>query len=172
MTAVNYYANDDHIAVANIIANEHRLPTQGDCFECYHPKLYHCCVVLLFKLLPFCTTFLCQIRLGQLLSCIAGFSTLWIVWLFLRTQHLRHQTKLISFAIIALNPMLMGVNAQATNDSFVILFATCTLYCTYSFFSTARVEFFYMMVFSVVLAALSKGNGRCSCSRQSFWFLH
>ena len=159
MTAVNYYANDDHMAVVNIIVNENRLPVKDDCYQCYHPKLYHCCVALLFKLMPFCATFLCRIRLAQSLSCIAGLSTLWIVWLFLRKQRLRRQTKLISFAMIALNPMLLGINAQATNDSFVILFATCALYCAYSFFNTERVKFFYMMAGSTAIAALSKGNG-------------
>jgi hypothetical protein len=69
----------------------------------------------------------------------------------------------LSFSLLALNPGLIGINAQATNDSFVILFATLALYSGYHFFEKRRVRDFIGMTTAAILAALSKGNGLVVC---------
>jgi hypothetical protein len=42
--ALNYEANDDHMAVVRIIAHEHRLPADDEEWEAFQPKLYHATV--------------------------------------------------------------------------------------------------------------------------------
>jgi hypothetical protein len=60
---------------------------------------------------------------------------------------------------VALNPTLIGLNAQATNDSFVIFFGTLSIERACEFFRTGRPGPFVLMGAAVTLAALSKGNG-------------
>jgi hypothetical protein len=60
---------------------------------------------------------------------------------------------------LALNPALIGINGQATNDSFAILFSSLAFYFGWHFFQSQRTgDFCWMSVFSI-LAALSKVNG-------------
>jgi hypothetical protein len=67
--------------------------------------------------------------------------------------------RLLAFALVSLNPTLIGLNAQATNDSFVILFGTLAIASGCEFFETGTSRPFVLMTVSAVLAALSKGNG-------------
>jgi hypothetical protein len=61
--------------------------------------------------------------------------------------------------LVALNPKLIGIYAQATNDSFVIMFSTATLYSIYYFFKTKKSKYFIGLTIFSILAGLSKGNG-------------
>jgi len=67
--------------------------------------------------------------------------------------------RLLTLGLVAFNPTLVGLNAQATNDSFVILFTSLALIKGGEFFRTGARRAFIIMSASVVLAALSKGNG-------------
>src|SRR5262249_24157136 len=65
----------------------------------------------------------------------------------------------IAFSLLALNPVLIGINGQATNDSFAILFGSLAFYFGWLFFQNQRtIDFFWMSV-SAVLGGVSKGNG-------------
>jgi len=158
LSIVNREANDDHFAVIKKIENEGKLPILTDCWECFHPKLYHSFVATILKVHPF-KSFREQIMLAQFLNCIAGIITIYIVWLFLSNRAVTDKIKFICFSMVALNPKLISINAQATNDSFVILFSTAALYFTYHFFVTKRFKNFLGMTIFTVLAGLSKGNG-------------
>lgn len=158
LSFVNFQANDNHFAVIKIIENENRLPTRDDGSECFQPKLYHLFVAAIFKACPFKNQRF-QIRLAQFINCLMGMMTIYIVFLFLNSQPLTNKVRLICFSFVALNPKLIGINGQATNDSFVIFFATATIYFSYLFFTINSLKYFlYMTIFSI-FAALSKGNG-------------
>ena len=77
------------------------------------------------------------------MSCAAGIVTLWIALVFLCSEiNVSANVRFLSFSLMALNPGLIGINAQATNDSFVILFASPALYSGYHFFEKRRVRDF------------------------------
>ncbi len=67
--------------------------------------------------------------------------------------------KILAFGLVALNPKLIGINSQATNDSFVILFSTAALYAAFLFFRRQRLSTFVVMLVCSALAIASKTNG-------------
>ena len=158
LTVVNAEANDDHLTVIRIIADEHRLPRLNDAWEGFQPKLYHAVVALLWKLSPL-QSLSVRIRLAQLVACAAGIATLFVVHHGLRHRNLTARVRVLALALVALNPTLIGLNAQATNDSLVILCATVALASGCDFFRTGSRTAFAAMSAGVVLAILSKGNG-------------
>ena len=52
LALVNTEANDDHLTVIRIIAQQHRLPRLRDAWEGFQPKLYHVPVAVLWNLSP------------------------------------------------------------------------------------------------------------------------
>jgi hypothetical protein len=157
LAVVNREANDDHLSVIRIIAFQHHLPRLREAWEGFQPKLYHVSVALLWNLSPWQSP-TARVLIAQLVACAAGIATLFIVRAALIRRGVSPPVQLLAVALVALNPALIGLNAQATNDSFVIMFSTVALYSAYEFFRSGSGRDFAIMSASVVLAALSKGN--------------
>lgn len=153
----NGSANDDHLEVSRLIFENDKIPEPQDCRQCYHPKLYHFVVAKLWDFLEL-NKVKSKIRLAQLINAIAGILTIFICWLFIREQSYRKQIKLLCFSMIALNPRFIAINAQATNDSLVILFGTIALYSLYKLLSKPTIKYFMLLLISIILAGLTKGN--------------
>jgi len=160
MALVNLEANDvDHAEVISIIADENRIPDKDEVGEAFQPKLYHATVAALWKIIPTQSPPI-RIRIGQLVSCTAGVLTLLLALRFFMSEiRVSAKVRFLSFSLLALNPKLIGINAQVTNDSFVILFASLALYFGYRFFFNHLVKDFCSMTIATILASLSKGNG-------------
>lgn len=159
LAVVNRAANDDHVSVAKVIAFENRIPEPDELMQAYHPKLYHGTAALLIKLGPRHWPLL-PLIVSQLVSCVAGIWTLLLAYrFFMKEIEASDKVRFITFSLLALNPALIGINGQATNDSFVILFGSLAFYFGWHFFQSQRTgDFCWMSVFSI-LAALSKLNG-------------
>jgi hypothetical protein len=155
---VNREANDDHLTVIRMIARDHRLPRLRDAWEGFQPKLYHVTVAILSEMSPWQSR-TALILIAQLVACAAGVATLFVLRRAMERWEIRTEVRLVVFALVALNPVLIGLNAQATNDSFVILFATIAVAAGCDFFRSGMKSAFLIMSVSTVLAALSKGNG-------------
>lgn len=158
LAVVNAEANDDHLTVIRIIADEHRLPRLREAWEGFQPKLYHATVAMLWNLNPWQSSAV-EVRIAQGVSCLAGIATLAILRAGLAQHRLSAASRLLVLALVALNPVLIGLNAQATNDSFVILFGTLALVAAATFFRTGGRRPLAVMSIATVLATLSKGNG-------------
>lgn len=157
LAVVNREANDDHLSVIRIIAFQHHLPRLREAWEGFQPKLYHVSVALLWNLSPWQSP-TARILIAQLVACAAGIVTLFILRAALIRRGISPPVRVLAIAFVALNPTLIGLNAQATNDSFVIMFSTLALYSAYEFFQSGSHRDFALMSASTVLAALSKGN--------------
>ncbi len=157
LAVVNREANDDHLSVIRIIAFQHHLPRLREAWEGFQPKLYHVSVAMLWNLSPWQSS-TARIQIAQLVACVAGIATLFIVRGALIRRGTSPPIRLLAFALVAWNPALIGLNAQATNDSFVIMFSTLALDRAYEFFRSGAGRDFALMSAAVVLAALSKGN--------------
>jgi hypothetical protein len=159
LAMVNLEANDNHIEVISVITDENRIPDKKEFWEAFQPKLYHITVAALWRAVPIASPRI-RIRSAQLVSCVAGVVTLWTVLVFLRREaHVSAKVCCLSFSLLALNPGLMGINAQATNDSFVILFVSLALFFGYRFFARPSSKDFGWMTLSAVAGGISKGNG-------------
>ena len=158
LTLVNWQANDDHMAVVVLILKTHSLPLWQDCGECIQPKLYHATAALAIEGLGLAQANKSTLVLvAQLVNFVAGTITLIIAWIFIiRLPFKNELLKLLAFALAALNPALIGINGQATNDTFVILFATLALYFAYLFFQKQKKWTFGLVVLFTELGIVSK----------------
>jgi len=154
---VNRQANDNHIEVVQrMLAG---LPAEKDqCWECFQPKFYHGTVAFFAHLFALDST-TSIILLGEAVNVIAGIASLALIWKFLNSLSVRPKVKLFCFGLIALNPIFIGINAQATNDSFIIFLGIFTLFLLFRFFSQSTLFTTIILILSVNLSLLTKGNG-------------
>jgi len=158
LAVVNREANDDHLSVIKIMALENRIPDKHELPAAYHPKLYHGTAAALVRLVPRQMLQL-QENLAEMVSCIAGILALFFAYRFtFKEIEATDKVRLIAFSLLALNPALIGINAQATNDSFVILFGNLAFYFGWRFFQNLRLTDFAWMLVVSILGALSKVN--------------
>jgi hypothetical protein len=157
----NMEAFDHHMDVVRAITDRHVWPGRDDFWEGFQPKLWHTVVAFIIEPLP-TRNIKDFTRIGQLVNALAGLGTLLFVRRFLADMRYSRETQLTALALIAFNPMLTGLNAMATNDSFAIFFSTWTLYFGYRWFSAARLPDFFWMTAGAVLALTSKANGLVS----------
>lgn len=158
LASVNTQSNDSHLPVIAIIADENRFPEKGEAWEAFQPKLYHVTVAMLWRIAPAATE-PGRRRIAQFVSCAAGIGTLLIVIGFLRDAALSERTRLLAFGMVALSPELIGIGAQATNDTFVILFGTLTLLFAHRSMKEGGTATYLALLLCACLAGLSKGNG-------------
>lgn len=154
---VNRDANDDHYQVMLLLKDGFRSLSMQDCRECFHPKLYYFFCVAAFKSFGIDAVDR-QLLFAQLINSFAGVFTIGIIGIFLMQNPANWLSGVLVFAFVALNPSLIGVNAQATNDSFVILFTTLAIYATCRLLKTSRVSAFIVVIVSLSGAVLSKGT--------------
>jgi hypothetical protein len=177
LATVNREQSDNHVSVINSIAFENTFPEYDRDLdwvkEAFQPKLYHATVAGILKLDPSdmesrpCISEYPGsphvIWVGQMVNCTAGILTLWVVLRFLRLVGLSERTTFFTFSLVALNPALIGINMQVTNDSFVILFGSLSLYWGYRFFRDFRLKDFIWMTVAATATAMSKATGLPIC---------
>lgn len=155
LTIVNRQANDDHVEVIKLLLQ--RPVIKEDCWECFQPKLYYYMCIFFVRLFSIYSTDGITL-IAQSVSLAAGILTLILIWIFLNKLTFKDSSKSLTFAFIALNPSLIAINAQATNDSLLIFFGTLAIY---SVKFIAKKGFFYpaVLTLSCCLAVLTKGSG-------------
>ena len=161
MIYFNRQANDDHMQVISLILESGTLPDKSDCWECFQPKLFHYTAANILQNSG--ADKLSQdsmILAVELINLVAGMITLVFIGLLITRLPVKSETlKLLSFGLIALNPGLIGINSQATNDTFVILFSTLALYYTILFLQEQKLLTFLLTLLFSLLCIASKANG-------------
>jgi hypothetical protein len=160
LAILNREANDAHEAVANLIIQTGKLPNKDDCWECFQPKLYH---IIFAKSLQFSgmenKPAYQQNVMGQAINFLAGIITLVIVYLFIRgLPEYSEKLKFLAFALVALNPNLIGINSQATNDTFAILFSTLAIFFVYKYIKQKQLMDLIFCSIFVILGISTKVN--------------
>lgn len=158
LSLVNYDANDDHHEVAVKILEAGRLLNVTDCWQCYHPKLYHLTVAGVFKVFAI-TDVKTQIITAQMVNFMISLLLLRYLWLFIIKQDWNNKIKLFTFSFIALNPALIAINSMATNDTFVIFFSTLLIYYLWLYLKTPNLKYGILIILLILLSALSKATG-------------
>ncbi len=158
LALVNREANDDHIEVARMILNEHRLPDKEECAECFQPKLYHAATALLFALFPNATEE-SQITIANIANSVLGMLTILVIWRFAERLPVQRHIKFLAVSLTAMNPSLIGINAQATNDTLVIFCGVLTAYNAHLFLIDKKAYRIFLFTLSALLAITTKGNG-------------
>lgn len=156
LALVNLEANDDHMEVVRMILNSRQLPGLGDCRECFHPKLFYASAAGLLQIFGI-HNHSAQIRFIQFVNFLVGALVLALVWKFIQEFPSKNEpAKLTAFAVFALNPKLIAINSQASNDSFVILFCTAALFFAYRFLKDLDRSYLWLMILVLLLAISTK----------------
>jgi len=161
LVSVNREANDDHYEVVSLILKNGALPEKNNCWECFQPKLFHYTTAQVLQIIQSDTAYREEdiILVGEWLNVISGILTLLVLKEFINHLPEKSETlKLLAFGLLALNPKLIGINAQATNDSFAILFSTLALYTMLLFLQKQKVSTFLWMLLFCLLGISSKTN--------------
>jgi hypothetical protein len=123
LALVNREANDDHIDVILRIMAGGPQPTILACNECFQPKLYHVLCARLADMLGAATRD--QIILtAQFVNVALGALTLLVGYRVVRRLSPDPLVRFLATSWLALNPALLGINVQATNDTLVIFVGT------------------------------------------------
>jgi len=173
LVAFNREANDPHEQVAKLILQSNQLPLKNDCWECFQPKLYHYVFAKTLQVLQLENNPGYQQNLvGEAINFFAGIMCLVVVGLFVKNAPFKEERlKLLAFGLVALNPALIGISSQATNDSFVILFSSLALYFTYKYFRQQKLTLLIPILVFVLLGISSKTNGWVTVIAISMAFL-
>ena len=155
---VNTQANDDHLEVIRVLANERRIPAPDEFWESFQPPLYHMTVAAALIARPSRSPGI-DITIAQEISCAAGLLTLFVLIVFIRRLEVSEANADLAIALTSLNPALISTSIQATNDAFVILFVTVGLAAGYEYFRRGGTGAFVVMTAAVLLACVTKGNG-------------
>jgi hypothetical protein len=160
MVIINRQANDNHMEVVSLILSTKELPIKADCEECFSPKLYHGIVALAIQAIGWTKELVYrQTVVAQFINFLAGIVTLAIAGIFILGFPIRNDRfKIVSFALVAFNPPLIGISSQATNDAFAILFSTAAIYLTYVYFQKQKPWILAVVLLMVLLGISSKTN--------------
>lgn len=151
------YANDDHFTVIELIARFGELPRSTQCWQCYHPKLYHLMVATFWNAAGITTPFWKHVS-AQLFSAGFGIGSLYLFMRFMRGLNYPELLKLLVFAFFAFNPRYIAISGQATNDSLVIFLGTLNLYALLKIFKAPSLKYSLVLIFTLVIGAMSKLN--------------
>ncbi len=158
----NREANDPHMPVIRYIMKNNELPVKADCWECFQPKLFHYTIAKILNILGLSrrNDDGAQIIFAQMMNFLAGTVIIIAGWMFISRLSGNHiRLKLLTFALLAFNPQLIGINSQVTNDTFLIMFCTLAVYCTHLFLKKTNAGLFFFIIILSVLAVATKTNG-------------
>ncbi len=153
----NAQANDDHYVVMKKIEKEEST-NANDCWQCYHPKLYHNTGLTYLKLFGIEHPF-DQITHLQLLNGLISIGTILLFWLFLLRLNLYPLVKILTFAFFALNPKFLLVSTQVSNDTLVIFLSTLGIFSIFSFYRSYSIRHLLIAAAAAFLATATKGSG-------------
>lgn len=161
MTLWNRESNDDHITPIRLIMLTNKLPKGGRSVESYQPKLYHYTVAKLARLIGVSPSDENGLILtAQGINFVAGVLIVAVTWLFVSQLPIEDpRLKIWTFSLAALNPSLIGISAQATNDTFVILFSVLAVFLAYRFLTSNARLAIVLACLCGSLAIVSKTNG-------------
>ncbi len=164
LAVINHSANDNHFEVVRLMfANNGEMPQRDSCKQCYHPPLYYTVVYHSIRgvesVLQHSLENVQREHIGQYLNVLAGIGTLSILYLFLSRLRISVTTRLIIFALLAVNPRFTAINIQMTNDSFVIFFGVFASNVLWRYLQTRQRRNLVFAAIGVLLAILTKGTG-------------
>lgn len=162
----NRQSNDPHDEVITYILDYDKLPKKSDCWECFQPKLFHYTAANILDI-PFVEKARQNMSIPQaveLINFVFGLAILIVIAYFIASLPVKNEIlKILAFGLVALNPKLIGINSQITNDTFAILFSTLALYFTLRFHQNPRWFLFISSILFCVLAISSKTNTWITC---------
>ncbi len=151
-------ANDNHFTVIEvIIAMSNKFPVSTQCHQCYHPKLYHFLVAQIWNLFGIQTVFWKQFS-AQIINAGFGICTIHVIRRYIDQLSFDKNIRILVYAFIALNPRLISIFGEATNDALIIFFGNLAIFSTLKLFKQVTLKYTLFTIASVVLGCMTKLN--------------
>ncbi len=160
LATVNRQANDDHVEVVLELLGGGRQPTILTCNECFQPKLYHLMCAWIAKACDLSTRDQITV-VAQLFNAVLGIGVVLIGYGLICRISENRLVRFLATSWLALNPGLLGINVQATNDTLLIFVGTVLLVSLHDWIGsgTRSATALGVAVLSAGLAPHIKGNG-------------
>jgi hypothetical protein len=162
LAIVNQQSNDDHLEVSRLMLegmqNTQMPENLKNCWECYHPKLFHFLCTISFKIFTISNPE-SQIQFANLINVVFGMLSVLLIVSFIYKIEPVPSQRLLIIALTVLNPRMVATDIQATNDTSVIFFGILSTYLVWLTWNENRPKILCLTSVSVVLALLTKGSG-------------
>lgn len=158
LTTINKTANDDHIAPILLWNEKGVYPATKDCWECFQPPLYYGVVKSVAQICGATTED--QLRvLFQWINFAFGVSCLLLIFFFQFQSSVPFKWNLSLALFWGLNPKLIAISIQATNDIPVIALGMVFTLLLLKWVENKSNVLFGFILLTVLLASILKGNG-------------
>jgi len=158
LTAINKTANDDHIKPIMLWMDNGVYPQAKDCWECFQPPVYYGAVKTIAQLTSASTEDELRI-LFQWMNFAFGFVCLLLIFVFQFNSDLPFKWNMSLALFWGLNPKLIAISIQATNDIPVIALGMLFTLMLLKWIENKSKLNFALLLLTVFLAAIIKGNG-------------
>lgn len=153
----NVQSNDDHLEVMHRM-NQGLSTRVGDCWQCYHPKLYHQMGRTLLNLTG-TTNPGDQFRYLNLLNSALGLLGLALVWKILGLGGIAWWPRYLVLALLAFNGLIVRTHTMATNETLVGVFALAAFWQLTRLWRLRTPWAGSWALIFCILAVLTKGSG-------------
>jgi hypothetical protein len=158
LALVNRSSADDHALVAHLIRrNGWEPPPASACWTCSHAKLYHYVLAVAYEYIAQGPD--ASLLIGNLVNFVAGTVVLVLLYVYARRQPVSPTVRVLAVAYMSLNPALVSIFSQTTNDGFCILFSSLAIFFLARFLTDRALGQALAATVFIVLAALSKATG-------------
>lgn len=155
--ANNGAANDDHFEVIGLIVEFGKLPVSTQCWQCYHPKLFHFIVAQIWILFDINSIFWKQLS-AQLVNVAFGLGTVLTIRKYVFGLKFKHSILVLVYALLVLNPRFISIFSQATNDALIIFLGNIGILALLNIFKKPTLKYSIILIAAITLGAMTKLN--------------
>jgi len=122
-------AFDDHLEPIRMIMRAGEIPGKKACWQCYQPPLFYyssAMIGLMATKLGLAVSYIP--KLMQMLSCVYGILSVWVIYLILKRVRLSDFARLMAFGVICFLPRHIYMSAMHSNDSLTVLLVALVAY--------------------------------------------
>ncbi len=156
---LNHDANDNHLQPVELFLIHNKYPAFSECHECFQPPLVYSFVKVVSQLTK--QTGYEEFRfVFQAITTLISIAFLYFIFAFHYRLNLSDKWKLILAVFWGLNPKLITIGSQYTNDNFILLFGMIFITIVISIFKNQQIKWNLLLLGLIaVLAPISKGTG-------------
>lgn len=124
-------ADDDHFEPVFKIMTYGSIPSRDACWQCYHPPLFYVTSAVIGRLsFSLGADYFQVIKILQLVSCLYGIATIWVIYLILKRLPLSDFARLLAFGAVCFLPRHIYASAMYSNDTMASLAVSVSIYLT------------------------------------------
>ena len=155
---VNLESNDDHVEVVQRMIAHKDVSHRDSCWECFQPPLLYRANAQVIRLIDKNDCVFIS-RFMQYQNAIISLLAIWFTWLFMLRLNIKEEVRQIIIGFWLINPALMSISIQSTNDTIIVLLACMAAYWFYRSIQLDNWKYLIGVALVSSLAPHFKGSG-------------